>query len=231
MSRNTVAWCAEQRYPYVMLATEIEPTKKSFDYYDEVAKEQGYEAGTEHHGYLFKVHVDETEELAEQAGRKYISGPANPFLEGNQGTVRSNLQNLPGLTSRTALLPTVQSFAQAAARGRQQAHEQQAADQQAEADKQDADAFGTYEEQINKYSIITGTPKTVIPKIRHVLEELRPGNIFFWDGDGAMTHEDSMRSLRLFGEEVIPAVREMGKELDLKGAFEVDTKTGGAMSG
>ena len=37
MSRNTVKWCAEHRYPYVMLATEIEPTKKSFEYYDEVA--------------------------------------------------------------------------------------------------------------------------------------------------------------------------------------------------
>ena len=41
-----------------------------------------------------------------------------------------------------------------------------------------------------------------------------------------MTHEDSMRSLRLFGEEVIPATHEIAKELDLKSAFEVDTKTG-----
>ena len=225
MSRNTVAWCAKQRYPYIMLATELEPTKKSFEYYDEVAQEHGYEAGSQHHGYLFKVHVDETEELAEQAGRKYISGPANPFLEGNQGNVRQNLQNLPGLTSRTQLLPTVASFAQAAARGRQAAH-QAAATEKPMPDQQDkGDFLGTYEEQVNKYSIISGTPKTVIPKIKHVLETLRPGSIFFWDGDGAMSHEDSMRSLRLFGEEVIPAVREMGKELDLKGPFEVDTKT------
>jgi len=74
-------------------------------------------------------------------------------------------------------------------------------------------------------AIITGTPDTVIPKVRHVLEYLRPGNIFFWDGDGAMSHDDAMRSLRLMGEEVIPAVREMSKELDLKGAFEVDPIT------
>ncbi len=228
MSRNTVAWCAKQRYPYIMLATELEPTKKSFDYYDEVAQEQGYEAGTQHHGYLFKVHVDETEELAEEAGRKYIAGPANPFLEGNQGQVRANLQNLPGLTSRTSLLPTVSTFA-AASRGRQQ-EDAPATASAPSADSQDqADFLGTYEEQVNKYSIISGTPKTVLPKIKHVLETLRPGSIFFWDGDGAMNHEDSMRSLRLFGEEVIPAVREMGKELDLKGPFEVDTKTNEAL--
>jgi len=83
-----------------------------------------------------------------------------------------------------------------------------------------------YEQQIADYTLISGTPKTVIPRIRHVLEYLRPGSIFFWDGDGAMTHDDAMRSLRLMGEEVIPAVREMAKELDLPGPFEVDPATG-----
>jgi hypothetical protein len=41
-----------------------------------------------------------------------------------------------------------------------------------------------------------------------------------------MTHEDAMRSLRLMGEEVIPAVREMAEELELPGPFEVDPATG-----
>ena len=50
--------------------------------------------------------------------------------------------------------------------------------------------------------------------------------MFFWDGDGAMTHDDAMRSLRLMGEEVIPAVREMAKELDLPGPFEADPAGG-----
>ena len=45
-----------------------------------------------------------------------------------------------------------------------------------------------------------------------------------------MSHEDSMRSLRLMGEEVIPAVREIGKELDLKGPFEVDPQTNEPMA-
>ena len=45
-----------------------------------------------------------------------------------------------------------------------------------------------------------------------------------------MSHEDQMRSLRLMGQEVIPAVREMAKELDLKSPFEVDPKTGQPIS-
>jgi alkanesulfonate monooxygenase SsuD/methylene tetrahydromethanopterin reductase-like flavin-dependent oxidoreductase (luciferase family) len=212
MSKNTVAWAAKQRYPYIMLATELEPTLASFNYYREQAQENGYEAGTQNIGYLFKVHVDETEELADAAARKYVEGPSNPFLEGNQGIIRPFIQALPGMTQRDALLPTSQVFAAARSRGR--------------ATAAPADYNGTYEDQIDKMSIITGTPKTVIPKVRHVLEYLRPGSIFFWDGDGAMDHDDAMRSLRLMGEELIPAVREMGKELDLKGPFEVDPQTG-----
>lgn len=222
MSRNTVAWAAKHRYPYIMLATELEPTRQSYQYYADVAQEEGYEAGPQHRGYLFKVHVDETEELAEMAARKYIQGPSNPFLEGNQGNVRPFIQNLPGLTSRTQLLPTVVSFAAAASRGRQKEHQAAVASQ----DEQDKrDFLGSFEEQIDKMSIITGTPKTVIPKVRHVLEYIRPGSIFFWDGDGAMSHDDTMRSLRLMGEEVIPAVKEIGKELDLPSPFDIDPKT------
>ena len=44
-----------------------------------------------------------------------------------------------------------------------------------------------------------------------------------------MTHDDAMRSLRLMGAEVIPAIREMAKELELPGPFEVDPATGKPM--
>ncbi len=222
MSRNTVEWAAKHRYPYLMLATELEPTRESFNYYDKVARDVGYEAGTQHRGYLFKVHVDETEALAHEDGRKYVDGPSNPFLEGNQGEVRPFIQNLPGLTSRTAVLPTVIVLSAAASRGRV-APAAPGAAQAASAAQVDKDAV--YQGQLDKMSIITGTPKTVLPKIRHVLETLRPGTIFFWDGDGAMSHDDAMRSLRLMGSEVLPAVREMAKELDLKGPFEIDPAT------
>jgi hypothetical protein len=38
-----------------MLATELEPTLQSFNYYREQAHENGYEADTQHIGYLFKL--------------------------------------------------------------------------------------------------------------------------------------------------------------------------------
>ena len=210
VSRDSLRWAAEQRIPYIMLATELEPTKRAFQLYHDTAAELGYESGPQNIGYLWKVHVDETEELAEAAARKYVQGPSNPFLAGNEGTVNPALVNLPGLTSRTRVLPTQAVATQARGGG--------------------GGAAGVlgrpYERQIEDYTIIAGTPKTVVPKIRHVLEYLRPGSIFFWDGDGAMTHEEAMRSLRLMGEEVIPAVKEIAAELELPGPFEVDPGTG-----
>jgi alkanesulfonate monooxygenase SsuD/methylene tetrahydromethanopterin reductase-like flavin-dependent oxidoreductase (luciferase family) len=200
-------WAAQKRIPYIMLATEMEPTRQAFQLYHDTAAEQGYESGPQNIGYLWKVHVDETEELAEQSGRKYVQGPSNPFLAGNEGTVNPALLGLPGLTSRTRVLPT-QAVATGARGGI-------------------GNVLGRpYERQIQDYTIISGTPKTVLPKIRHVLEYIRPGSIFFWDGDGAMTHDDAMRSLRLMGQEVIPAIREMAQELELPGPFEVDPATG-----
>ena len=83
-----------------MLATEMDPTRQAFQIYNDTAAELGYEAGPQNLGYLWKVHVDETEELAEETGRKYVQGPSNPFLAGNEGTVNPALGVLPGLTSR-----------------------------------------------------------------------------------------------------------------------------------
>ena len=204
VSKDSLLWAAKNRIPYIMLATELEPTRQAFQLYSDTAAEIGYESGSQNIGYLWRVHVDETEELADEVGRKYVQGPSNPFLAGNEGTQNAALLNLPGLTSRRRVLPT-QAVATAGRGGI---------------------GSRSYEEQVEKYSIISGTPKTVLTKIRHVLEYIRPGTIFFWDGDGAMTHEDQMRSLRLMGEEVIPAVREMAKELELNGPFEVDPASG-----
>ena len=204
VSRDSLMWAANKRIPYIMLATALAPTREAFQLYHDTAAELGYQSGPQNIGYLFKVHVDETEELAEATARKYVQGPSNPFLAGNEGAQNPAVTGLPGLTSRKRVLPT-RDFA---AQGRGGIYS------------------NAYEEQIEGYQIITGTPDTVIPKLRHVMEYLRPGSMFFWDGDGAMTHEDSMRSLRLMGQEVIPAVREIAEELDLPGPFEADPATG-----
>ncbi len=79
------------------------------------------------------------------------------------------------------------------------------------------------EQQFENLTLIAGTPKEVIQGIRIWLEETRPGMLIFMPNEGRVTHDDAMECIRLMGEEVLPAVRDMAKELDLPGPFEADS--------
>ena len=78
------------------------------------------------------------------------------------------------------------------------------------------------EKQLDELMIIAGTPKQVIAKLRILLEETRPGILAFWGNDGTVSHQDAKTCIRLLGQEVFPAVREMAKEFDLKSPFETN---------
>lgn len=209
-SRETVIWAAERAIPYMSFATQLDLTKDLFSLYHQTASESSFKSGSQNVGYNWKVHVDETEDLAYEVGKKFLAGVSNPFIAGTQGAVLNPaVATLPGLSPSSG-------------RPRGAPRQQRPAGF--------AVTRAPYDEQLKNYTIVAGTPSTVIPKVRHVLEYLRIGTVFFWDGDGSMTHEDQMRSLRLMGQEVIPAVREISKELGLPGPFEVSTATGQPIS-
>lgn len=218
-SYSTAEWCARHGYPYIMLATMLDTTKELFNHYHQVTREMGYSDGPHRVGYMFKVHVEATEEKAHDVARKYLRGAANPNLIGNVEQVQ--IQAQAGERQWLSAPPGLQGEV------REHGRYAYGASTGAEA-RLRRERLGrmSYEEQVANYQINTGTPKTVIAKVRHILEFLRPGSIFFWDGDGRMDHDDQMRSLRLMGEEVIPAAREIGKELGLKSPFEVNDGTG-----
>ena len=44
--------------------------------------------------------------------------------------------------------------------------------------------YDLYPQAQESYQLIRGTPKSVIPKIRKVMEVLRPGIFGFWQNDG-----------------------------------------------
>jgi len=81
----------------------------------------------------------------------------------------------------------------------------------------------TFEQQVADGRIFFGTPKTVIPKLRRVLEETRPSIYGIWGNDGSVSDADARTCIRLLGQEVMPAMREIGKELGLKDPFELNS--------
>jgi alkanesulfonate monooxygenase SsuD/methylene tetrahydromethanopterin reductase-like flavin-dependent oxidoreductase (luciferase family) len=196
ISKETIIWAAQQRYPYIALNTSIADTKRIWQLYDKVAEEAGYTAGPENRGYLIQVHVSDSEERAIENAREFrwmqgeFTGLAHP--------VWSTPSGYGSPTNRRA-------FVEFSA-GR----------------RPNPRGITSFEQQMADLRIIAGTPKTVVPKLRKILEETRPGILALWGNDGKVNHKDSLLCIKMIGEEVFPQIREIAKELDLKSPFEAN---------
>jgi alkanesulfonate monooxygenase SsuD/methylene tetrahydromethanopterin reductase-like flavin-dependent oxidoreductase (luciferase family) len=209
-STETVMLAAKNRYPYIRLSgAALQSARDMFDFYDSIAdKEFGYQAGPEHYGYVIWVHVEATDEKAIEVGKKLTEGVRSPFDPTTPAsTPGKSLLTLPGLltkSSRERMFKMMAENSLAMQRGGRQ----------------------EWGDQLAQGSAIAGSPTTVIAKLRELLEVLRIGTIIFRTGDGELTNEDTMRTLKLMGDEVLPAVREIAKELELPGPFDRDPATG-----
>jgi len=193
LSKETIIWAAQKGYPYIALSTEIEATKKIWETYDTVAKEHGHQGGPEFRGYLQRCHVAETEEKALENARQFMWMQGE--FTGLAHPVWSSPSGYFSPSYRTAFVEYAVG-------------------------RRSNPRGAAFEDQIQNQQIIAGTPKTVIPKIRRLLEETRPSIMGFWANDGFVSHADTRTCIRLLGEEVLPAVREIGKELGLQSPFE-----------
>ena len=60
----------------------------------------------------------------------------------------------------------------------------------------------------------------MIPKIKTMLQVLRPGIFTFFHIQGPVSNTDRLTSIRLMAQEVVPALREYAKEIDLPDPYE-----------
>ncbi len=196
ISKETVIWAAQQRYPYIALNTSIEDTKKIWALYDQTAAECGYQSGPENRGYLARIHVADDEATAVRNAREFT------WMQGEfTGLAHPVWANPAGYFSPTGRRAFVEF-----AVGR----------------SQNPRGAMTFEQQLESGMIMAGTPKQVLPRIRHLLEETRPGIMSVWAQDGKVSQKDSLRCIELLGKEVFPQVREWAKELGLNSPFEAD---------
>ena len=66
----------------------------------------------------------------------------------------------------------------------------------------------SYQELQDKYHLSVGSPESVIKKLRHMKEQLGIGALLLETQGGPLSHQDTMRSLELFGNEVLPALKD-----------------------
>ncbi len=67
--------------------------------------------------------------------------------------------------------------------------------------------------------MIAGTPDYVTPRLKTVMDVLRPGILSFWV-DGPLPRQDRLKCLKLLATDVIPALREHARELAIVDPFE-----------
>jgi len=211
-SPETVVWCAQHRYPYVALATFLEPTIEMLNLYADVAAQEGYQAGPENFGYLQRVIVAETEEKAQELGKGFMYG-GGIFTFARPEWAYPSGYNSKAATRRLARVFTDPKTGQQLRR----VTPSESAEDIAET-KRRIDA--SYQAELDNQQIIVGTPKTVIAQLRKFIEVLRPGIFSLWYAHGPSSHADRMTSLKLLGQEVLPAMREMAHELDLVDPYE-----------
>jgi alkanesulfonate monooxygenase SsuD/methylene tetrahydromethanopterin reductase-like flavin-dependent oxidoreductase (luciferase family) len=196
LSKETILWAARHRYPYVALNTAIDATKNIWNIYSQQAREVGYEPGPENFGYLIRVHVQDDEEKALRNAREFM------WMQGEfTGLAHPVWANPSGYFSPSGRRGFVEFAVGRAVNPR---------------------GAPTFEQQIADTQIIAGTPKTVIERLKTLIEQTRPGIMAFWANDGKVSAEDSRNCIRLLCQEVMPAIREHGKALGLNSPFEAD---------
>src|SRR5271166_1405951 len=197
-SRETIVWCAQHGYPYIALNLPVAAGKEVWRLYDETAEQSGYKGGPEYRGYLLRVRVDETEEKAMRNVREFM------WMQGEFTGLTHPVWAAPsGYLGEWARKP----MAELRAGYRQKAKHERV----------------TLEDQLRNLTLIAGNPKQVIEKLRIYMEETRPSIIALWGNDGRISHADSMNYIKLMGQEVLPALREIGKELGLDSPFDLNT--------
>ena len=179
-SPESVVWAASHKIPYMNLGSLLHHTQFLRQVYIDTAREAGFQAQPEHFGYLLKVFVADTKEKAEEVGRQFM------WTDDHRQKGPREHNDPPGYQSRQAFslqktLPGASSF------GKKMSYEE----------LQEAD------------NIIVGTPDEVIRRLSNVIDRLNPGYLHIYGNEGAMPHEDVMRSIELLAGEVIPALHEI----------------------
>ena len=178
-SPESVVWAAKRQYAYMNLGAIISLTQELKKVYIDTAHEVGFTPGPEHFGYQVRALVADTDEKAQELGKG--------FLWAAQHRMRGPVEHLdpPGYQSRVA--------SQLASR---------------RIGGGGSPPMG-YEGLQDVKAIIVGSPDTVIRKLTETIQQLSPGYMILIGSDGQISHEAVMRSVELFGREVVPALHEI----------------------
>ena len=233
LSPESVIWAAEHRYPYIGLGTGLKATAELWNIYADKAAELGFQAGPENFGYMQNVYIADTEEKAQEVARYNLYGGGGAAFARPEWTLPPGY-NSKEATRRLARLQVATKGERTAFLGLSATPDQdnekaksavsartRLARGEIDIEEAKRNIYAGYQKAQDSLSIIAGTPKTVLPKLKHILEVLRCGALAISQVNGPATHEDRMLNIKLFAQDVAGPLREFAKELGLTDPFQV----------
>ena len=183
-SAESIEWAAEHHYPLMTSFSPTDQIAETFSYYRKYAQEHcGWTPGPEHMGVSRQTYVAETDAKA----REEIQEHAEAFYE--MITVPSQK---PEMQTINAGRYTDRSFSY-----KEEGHVHMPRGSRATWDRVQEDGL-----------LVTGSPDTVIRKIREQKEALGVGIFLTYLPFGSLEPRDSMKSMELFAKEVLPVIRD-----------------------
>jgi alkanesulfonate monooxygenase SsuD/methylene tetrahydromethanopterin reductase-like flavin-dependent oxidoreductase (luciferase family) len=180
-SAETVGWAARHRYTYLQTYSDIATLRRAFTEYREAADRHGYTAAPEQLGWAAPVYLADTDEQARREAAPHLDFLFNTLLR-----MPRDMFFPPGyLTMASA--PRVLGAKRGLGEGRNDPAE-----------------------LIERGYALVGSPATIRQQLEQHASELGFG-IFCGIGQfGSLGHEEFERSVRLFADGVMPALRPAG---------------------
>ncbi len=180
---ESIEWAAEHRYPLMTSFSPTDQIAETFGYYRKYAQEAcGWTPGPDYMGVSRQCYVAETDERAIQEIREH----ALAFYNNVSAPGRK-----PEMQALNAARHTERSFAYKSA-----GHHHMPSGGQDLFDRVQEDGL-----------LVTGSPDTVIRKIREQQQALGIGIFLTYLPFGTLEPKHAMKSLELFAKEVLPVVK------------------------
>ena len=182
-SAETVDWAARHRYTYLQTYSDIATLRRAFTEYGEAAGRHGYTAAPDQLGWAAPVYLADTDEQARREAAPHLRYLFNTLLR-----MPRDMFFPPGyLTMASA--PRVLGAKRGLGEGR-----------------------SDLAELIERGSALVGSPATIRQQIEQYASELGFGIFCGICQFGSLGHEEFERSVRLFADGVMPALRPAGSE-------------------
>jgi alkanesulfonate monooxygenase SsuD/methylene tetrahydromethanopterin reductase-like flavin-dependent oxidoreductase (luciferase family) len=182
-SVETVDWAAQRRYTYVQTYSDIDTVQRAFDGYREAAERHGYTARPSQLGWSIPVYVADTDEQARREAAVHL------------GFLFNSLMRMPKDFFFPAGYLTLKSATRvlAAKRGL-------------------GSGSNDPEQLMDRGYALAGSPETVRQRLTEYQRELGFGTFSGIFQFGSLGHEEFLRSVTLFADQVMPALRPLGPD-------------------